>query len=58
MFNKKMVLGSIVFVVTVISGCAPSKTHPTEIMVKETHIKDQGRNYAYCDNCVQTAKRS
>lgn len=57
MFNKKIVLGAIVLFVALISGCA-TQTHPPKIVVKETHIKDQGRNYAYCDNCLLTATRS
>ena len=57
MFNKKIFFGAIVFVVALISGCA-TQTHPPEIVVKETHMKDQGRNYVYCDNCLLTAKRS
>ena len=57
MFKKKIFFGAIFFVVALISGCA-TQTHPPEIVVKETHMKDQGRNYVYCDNCLLTAKRS
>ena len=54
MFNKAVLM---ILVFASISGCETEKYSPS-VKVKETHLKYQGRNYVYCDNCLYTNKRS